>query len=366
MTRVMSGLSRIDKWPRLFIASIVAIGLGGVGLVGRQPAAPALTSIEVMIPMRDGTRLFTQIYTPRLRQGFGAAGSEAEPLPIVFQRTPYGVGRNTPAVVAEALVDLPAVGYVIVMQDIRGRFKSEGQFVMLRQPRDRKDPKAIDESTDTYDTIEWLLKNVPNTNGRVGMVGTSYPAWLAVMGALDPHPALKAIVPMASPADMWIGDDFHHNGAFRLSYGLEYAYMMESSKEMTPTANLIDRYDTYDWYLELGSAGKREPPVFPRVAADLERLRPPSRLRRVLEAAGVCAVAESRHRADVERRRLVGSGGFLRSDQDLRAAREARYQERKLSGRRDPGITAAGRAAPAERWDVSTSAAIPRRITDGT
>ena len=123
---------------------------------------------------------------------------------------------------------------------------------MLRQPRDRKDPKAIDESTDTYDTIEWLLKNVPGNNGRVGMVGTSYPAWLAVMGALDPHPALKAIVPMASPADMWIGDDFHHNGAFRLSYGLEYAYMMESSKEMTSAATLIDRYDTYDWYLELG------------------------------------------------------------------------------------------------------------------
>jgi putative CocE/NonD family hydrolase len=84
------------------------------------------------------------------------------------------------------------------------------------------------------------------------MVGTSYPAWLAVMGALDPHPALKAIVPQASPADMWIGDDFHHNGAFRLSYGLEYAYMMESSKEITPASKLIDRYDTYDWYLELG------------------------------------------------------------------------------------------------------------------
>ena len=183
----------------------------------RRPAAaaPTLTSIEVMIPMRDGTRLFTQIYTPRRRH---------HPLPIVFQRTPYGVGQNTPAGVATALVDLPAVGYIIVLQDIRGRFKSEGQFVMLRQPRDRKDPKAIDESTDTYDTIEWLLKNVPGNNGRVGMVGTSYPAWLAVMGALDPHPALKAIVPMASPADMWIGDDFHHNGAFRLSYGLEYAY----------------------------------------------------------------------------------------------------------------------------------------------
>jgi putative CocE/NonD family hydrolase len=245
-------LARAPRLSGLVIASIVAIGLGGIGLVGRQPAEPQLTSIEVMIPMRDGTRLFTQIYTPRLRQGSGVAGSGTEPLPIVFQRTPYGVGQNTPAGVAAALVDLPADGYVIVLQDIRGRFKSEGQFVMLRQPRDRTDPRAIDESTDTYDTIEWLLKNVPNNNGRVGMVGTSYPAWLAVMGALDPHPALKAIVPMASPADMWLGDDFHHNGAFRLSYGLEYAYMMESSKEITPTAKLIDRHDTYDWYLELG------------------------------------------------------------------------------------------------------------------
>ena len=151
------------------------------------------------------------------------------------------------------LADLLADGYIVVLQDIRGRFKSEGTFVMLRQPRDRKDAKAIDESTDTYDTIEWLLANVRGHNGRVGMVGTSYPAWLAVMGALDPHPALAAIVPQASPADMWLGDDFHHNGAFRLSYGLEYAYMMESSKEITSPATLIDRHDTYDWYLELGS-----------------------------------------------------------------------------------------------------------------
>jgi uncharacterized protein len=191
------------------------------------PATATLTRTEQLIAMRDGVQLYTQIYRPT---------NTTTALPIVFQRTPYGVGQNTAAGVATALADLPADGYIIVLQDIRGRFKSEGQFVMLRQPRDRKDAKAIDESTDTYDTIEWLLKNVPNNNGRVGMVGTSYPAWLAVMGALDPHPALKAIVPMASPADMWIGDDFHHNGAFRLSYGLEYAYMMESSKEMTPTA----------------------------------------------------------------------------------------------------------------------------------
>jgi uncharacterized protein len=209
----------------------------------QAPVAPTLIRSEQMIAMRDGVRLYTQIYTP--------AGA-SEPLPIVFQRTPYGIGQNTAAAVATALADLPADGYIIVLQDIRGRFKSEGAFVMLRQPRDRSNPTAIDESTDTYDTIEWLLKNVAGNNGRVGMVGTSYPAWLAVMGALDPHPALKAIVPQASPADMWIGDDFHHNGAFRLSYGLEYAYMMESSKEITSAATLIDRYDTYEWYLDLG------------------------------------------------------------------------------------------------------------------
>src|SRR5262249_40148426 len=171
----------LARWrSRLTVATIVAFGLGVAGLATLQPAEPALTLAEVMIPMRDGTRLFAQIYRPA-----NAAG----PLPIVFQRTPYGVGQNTPAGVASALIDLPADGYIIVLQDIRGRFKSEGQFVMLRQPRpslnsgrpepvDRADPKAIDESTDTYDTIEWLLKNVPGNNGRVGMVGTSYPAWL--------------------------------------------------------------------------------------------------------------------------------------------------------------------------------------------
>ena len=157
---------------------------------------------------------------------------------------------------------------------------------MLRQPRDPKDKKAIDESTDTYDTIEWLLKNVPNNNGRVGMAGTSYGAWLTVMGMLDPHPALKAVVPQASPADMWLGDDFHHNGAFRLSYGFEYAYMMESSKEIADVSTIIDRYDTYEWYLNLGPLSNVEREVLPRQDSDLERLCQPSRLRRVLEAAG--------------------------------------------------------------------------------
>src|SRR5688500_19564629 len=155
----------------------------------------------------------------------------AKKLTSLLYRMPYGIVIRSSAQLASSLPELAADGYIVVQQDIRGRFKSEGQFVMLRQPRDPKDKNAIDESTDTYDTIEWLLKNASNNNGRVGIAGTSYGAWLSVMAMLDPHPALKAVVQQASPADMWLGDDFHHNGAFRLSYAFEYAYMMESSKD---------------------------------------------------------------------------------------------------------------------------------------
>ena len=208
---------------------------------------PVFTRTEAMIPMRDGVKLYTQIYTPT---------RAPEPVPMLLLRTPYGIGNLTSEQLVGALDQL--TDYIIVRQDIRGRFKSDGQFVMLRQPRDPADKKAIDEGTDTYDTIEWLLKNVSNHNSRVGMVGTSYGAWLSVMGMLDPHPNLKAIVQQASPADMWLGDDFHHNGAFRLSYGLEYAYMMESSKEITNPTNIIDRYDA-EQFVAFADNGKGYP-----------------------------------------------------------------------------------------------------------
>lgn len=222
---------------------LVAIVVAGARVWSGQPPEPvSFTGVEQMIPMRDGVRLYTQTYSPVKASG---------PLPMLLLRTPYGVGDLDPKGIA-SLRELAAEGFIIVDQDIRGRFKSEGSFVMLRQPREKGDPKAIDESTDTYDTIEWLLKNVPNNNGRVGIAGTSYGAWLSVMGMLDPHPALKAVVTQASPADMWIGDDFHHNGAFRLSYGLEYAYRMESSKEVSDPSGIIDQHDTYEWYLDLG------------------------------------------------------------------------------------------------------------------
>jgi putative CocE/NonD family hydrolase len=193
-----------------------------------------------MIPMRDGVRLHTTIYAPRGR---------SDTLPIIFVRTPYGVPERS-APLSGSFKELADDGYVFAFQDIRGRYGSEGQFVMMRPPRDRRDAKAIDESTDAYDAIEWLVRNVPRNNGKVGMLGVSYPGWLTVMAMLDPHPALKAVSPQASPADMFLGDDFHHNGAFRLSYGFEYAALMETSKENANFA--FDKYDTYDWYLDLG------------------------------------------------------------------------------------------------------------------
>jgi len=207
-------------------------------------AADSLFTLrEEMISMRDGIRLYTKIFVPRNATG---------PLPFMFIRTPYGIGGNSSSSIERGYDFLVRDGYIFVFQDSRGKFKSEGEFVMQRAPRlNRNDPQAIDESTDAYDSITWLLANVPNNNGRVGMTGVSYPGWLTAMAMLDPHPALRAVSPQASPADMWMGDDFHHQGAFRLSYGFEYATMMESGKDVQQFS--FDTYDTYAWYLKLGS-----------------------------------------------------------------------------------------------------------------
>jgi len=200
------------------------------------------TKRDVMVPTRDGVKLHTVIFTPK---------NAAPLMPILLERTPYGA-RSTERALLGAYQYLVADGYIFAFQDIRGRFTSEGQFVMQRQVRDKADPNAIDESTDTYDTIDWMLKNVPGNNGRVGMLGISYGGWLTTMALVDPHPALKAASEQASPADMFLGDDFHHNGAFRLSYGFEYAALLETAKE-TNTNFEFDRADTYRWYLDLGA-----------------------------------------------------------------------------------------------------------------
>jgi putative CocE/NonD family hydrolase len=228
---------------------VPALALGCLALVaavapGRQAADldQRYTAVEVMVPMRDGQRLHTWVYVPK---------NAKVPLPFILLRTPYGIDGRPQRTLQGYLEDLDKEGYIFVFQDIRGRYKSEGQFVMFRNPRDKSDPKAIDESTDTQDTISWLLKNIPGNNGRAGMLGISYDGLLTVLAMLDPHPALKAVSPQASPADQFLGDDFHHNGAFRLSYGFEYVAMMETSKVNFEFK--FDRFDTFDWYLRLGA-----------------------------------------------------------------------------------------------------------------
>jgi uncharacterized protein len=196
---------------------------------------------EAMITMRDGIKLHTVIFIPV---------DQKEPLPFLLERTPYGVNEYRSPEKNGYVKDMADEGYIFVYQDIRGRYLSEGKFEMQRFNRNKKDPKAIDESTDTYDTFDWLLKNIKNNNGKAGMYGISYDGWTAVMGAIDPHPALVAVSEQATPADMFLGDDFHHNGAFRLSYGFEYAFMEEATK--TDSLFPFDNYDTYEWYLKLG------------------------------------------------------------------------------------------------------------------
>jgi len=225
----------------LAFATAVAVGSAVIAGQTAPPPAPEYVKTEALVPMRDGVRLHTVIFTPKAPDG---------PLPFLLMRTPYGAAGSTRVLAIEDYRVLAEEGYIFVFQDIRGRYKSEGTFVMQRPPRDRRDAKAIDESTDAYDTVAWLLANVPGHNGRVGLRGVSYGGWLTAMAMIDPHPAVKAVSPQASPADMYLGDDFHHNGAFRLSYGFEYAAMMETSKENASFA--FDEYDTFEWYLHLG------------------------------------------------------------------------------------------------------------------
>jgi uncharacterized protein len=204
-------------------------------------AKPVFKLQEVMIPVRDGVRLQTAILTPIDQQG---------PLPILFRRTPYGIPEKAPDQIPTSLKELAQDGYIFVFQNLRGRFKSEGTF-NLSSWVDLKDPKATNETTDAYDSIEWLLKNVPNNNGKVGMFGVSYDGLTTALTLLHPHPALMAISEQASPVDQWMNDDDHRFGALRESYDFEYAVMEQADKNKNTHFD-FETYDTYEWYLDLG------------------------------------------------------------------------------------------------------------------
>jgi len=196
---------------------------------------------EVMIPMRDGAHLQTVILRP---------AGQSKPLPILFRRTPYGVPSSAPTQVPPNMKELVEDGYIFVIQNLRGRFKSEGVF-NLSSRVDLNNAKDVNETTDAYDSIEWLVNNVPNNNGKVGMYGVSYDGLTTAMALLHPHPALKAISEQASPVDQWMNDDFHRYGALRESYAFEYAVMEQADKNKNTHFD-FEAYDTYRWYLDLG------------------------------------------------------------------------------------------------------------------
>jgi len=225
---------------------LVVLVFAGVSCVaGQEAQAPAAQAIfqyqEVMVPVRDGVHLQTVILTPT---------NATKPLPILFRRTPYGVPEKAPQQLPASMKELAQDGYIFVVQNLRGRFKSEGDFKLSSQV-ELKDPKATNETTDAYDSIEWLVKNVPNNNGKVGMYGVSYDGLTTALTLLHPHPALKAISEQASPVDQWMNDDFHRYGALRESYAFEYTVMEQSDKNSNTHFD-FETYDSYEWYLALG------------------------------------------------------------------------------------------------------------------
>ncbi len=203
-------------------------------------AGPLYVRSEVMIPMRDGVKLHTTLYRPQRSDTAGPA------LPFLIQRTPYGIASATARGLESGKPDLAASGYIFVAQDIRGRYASEGQFVMNRAVVAHKGKTDVDETTDTRDTIDWLLKHVANNNGKVGVLGISYPGFLAIMAGVDAHPAVKAISPQAPMTDVWLGDDFFHNGAFRETYGFDYVQQLEAQKT---DARVTSKEDQYTFFL---------------------------------------------------------------------------------------------------------------------
>src|SRR5215469_6748721 len=221
-----------------------------------QPADASWDYVRrvAMIPMRDGVKLHTVILVPK-----GARNA-----PILLTRTPYDANALTANLYSSHLGPtlwgydnatevIVEGGYIRVVQDIRGKYRSEGDYVMTRPLHGPQNPTPVDESTDTYDSIEWLIHNIPETNGRVGILGISYNGFLPLMALVNPHPALKVSVPMNPMVDGWAGDDWFHNGAFR-QQNMPYIYEQEATRKNEEKWR-TDHFDDYDLYLE-GSAGE--------------------------------------------------------------------------------------------------------------
>jgi uncharacterized protein len=224
------------------VVSVVLLGsIGGLRAqeASQRAESKDYTRSEAMVPMRDGVKLHVVVLRP------AGSASAGEPLPFLMERTPYGTDSSNSKSVNISKPELAASGYIFVFCDIRGRYQSEGQFVMNRPIVAHTTKKDVDETTDTRDTIDWLLKNVPNNSGKVGVFGVSYPGFLAMMAGIDAHAAVKAISPQAPMTDIWLGDDFFHNGAFRETYGFDYVQQLEGQKTDVRVQSKEDMYDFF-------------------------------------------------------------------------------------------------------------------------
>ncbi|GAC1633058.1 MAG: CocE/NonD family hydrolase [Candidatus Acidiferrum sp.] len=239
--RVVRALSFAVAGTLVTALFLTAVATRGQEAAQASATKPLFTWREVMIPVRDGVHLQTVILAP---------AEQKEALPILFRRTPYGVPEKAPAEMPASWKELMADGYIMVIQNLRGRFKSEGTFDLTSYVN-LADPKSTNETTDAYDSIEWLVKNVANNNGKVGMYGVSYDGLTTALALLQPHPALKAMSEQASPVDQWMNDDDHRYGALRESYDFEYAVMEQADKNSN-THFAFETYDSYEWYLNLG------------------------------------------------------------------------------------------------------------------
>ncbi|MGA2365370.1 MAG: CocE/NonD family hydrolase, partial [Steroidobacteraceae bacterium] len=216
-----------------------------------RPQADYIKRVE-MIPMRDGVKLYTVIV---MKKG-------TKDGPILLSRTPYDAKHSAARIKSQSITDiLPAMdaefvedNYIRVYQDIRGEHNSEGLYVMNRPIVGPLNDSGIDESTDAYDTIDWLVKHVPESNGKVGIVGSSYLGFTTLMALINPHPALKAAVPQSPMVDGWIGDDWFHNGAFR-NPTMEYVVLQSTNKAESDSAPAVGAGDDYERYLAAGSSG---------------------------------------------------------------------------------------------------------------
>jgi uncharacterized protein len=261
----------LDRIRVIILFALVFVTLSLVAPSEAQTASPSLpsempakfepvtnsfdyTMRDVMIPMRDGVKLHTVILVPK-----GAHGA-----PILLTRTPYDATKLTTHLPSTHLGPIlygydnatdviVEGGYIRVVQDIRGKYGSEGDYVMTRPLHGPLNPTPVDHSTDTYDTIDWLVKNIPESNGKVGILGISYDGFLPLMALVNPHPALKVAVPMNPMVDGWMGDDWFHNGAFR-EQGMPYIYEQEANRK-NDVKWWTGYFDDYDMFMHAGSAG---------------------------------------------------------------------------------------------------------------